>query len=323
MTEDDLPVTLADVLAARRRIAPYLRPTPTHRYPSLDRELGLEVWVKHENHQPVGAFKVRGGVNLIARMPAEQRAAGVIAASTGNHGQSVAFAARLFGVRAIVAVPEGANPTKVQAMRDLGAEVVVHGESYDDARLWVEEEAARRGYRYIHSGNEPDLIAGVGTLTLEMLEVQPELDVLFVPVGGGSGAAGAAIVAGALRPGLRVVGVQAEGAPAAYLSWKQGRPVEAPARTFAEGLATGVPFELPQRILRARLDDFVLVSDADIQAAVRLYLEHTHNLAEGAGAAALAAARRHADGLRGRRVGVVLSGGNLSPEQLREVLGCA
>ena len=323
MTQKDLPVTITDVLAARRRIAPHLRPTPTHRYPSLDRELGLEVWVKHENHQPVGAFKVRGGVNLIARLPAEQRAAGVIAASTGNHGQSVAFAARLFGVRAIVAVPEGANPTKVQAMRDLGAEVVFRGKNYDDARLWVEEEAARRGYRYIHSGNEPDLIAGVGTLTLEMLEAQPELDVLFVPVGGGSGAAGAAIVAKALRPGMHVIGVQAEGAPSAYLSWKQGRPVEAPARTFAEGLATGTPFELPQRILRALLDDFVLVSDADIKAAVRLYLERTRNLAEGAGAAALAAARAHADELRGRRVGVVLSGGNLSPEQLREVLDCA
>ncbi len=156
-----------------------------------------------------------------------------------------------------------------------------------------------------------------------MLEAQPELDVLFVPVGGGSGAAGAAIVARALRPGMRVIGVQAEGAPSAYLSWKQGRPVEAPAHTFAEGLATGTPFELPQRILRALLDDFVLVSDANIQAAVRLYLEHTHNLAEGAGAAALAAARVHADGLRGQRVGVVLSGGNLSPEQLHKVLGCA
>ncbi|WP_457636682.1 threonine ammonia-lyase [Oceanithermus sp.] len=256
-----------------------MRPTPTHRYPSLDRELGLAVWVKHENHQPVGAFKVRGGVNLVARLSAKQRAAGVIAASTGNHGQSVAFAARLFGVRAIVAVPEGANPTKVQAMRDLGAGVVFRGRSYDEARLWVEEEAARRGYRYIPGRNEPDLIAGVGTLTLEMLESQPELDVLFVPVGGGSGAAGAAVVAKALRPGIRVVGVQAEGAPAAYLSWKQRRPVEAPARTFAEGLATGVPFELPQRILRALLDDFVLVSDAEIQAAIRLYLEHTHNLA--------------------------------------------
>ena len=320
MFHDDLPVTITDVLAARRRIAPYLRPTPTQAYPSLNRVLGLSIWVKHENHQPVGAFKVRGGVNLIARMSAAERERGVIAASTGNHGQSVAFAARLFGVRAIVAVPEGANPTKVQAMRDLGAEVVFHGKSYDDARLWVEEEAARRGYRYIHSGNEPDLIAGVGTITLEFLEERPELDTLFVPVGGGSGAAGAAIVARALKPELRVIGVQAEGAPAAYLSWKEGRFVEAPARTFAEGLATSTPFEMPQRIMRQLLDDFILVSEDEIKNAVRLYLEQTHNLAEGAGAAALAGAVKLAADLAGKQVGVILSGGNISPGQLREVL---
>ena len=164
---------LADVLAARQRIAPYLRPTPLYRYPALDALAGAQVWVKHENHQPVGAFKVRGGVNLVSQLTADERRRGVITASTGNHGQSVAYAADLFGVRAIICVPEQANPVKVESMRALGAEVVFHGRDFDDAREHCEKLAAEHGYRYIHSGNEPLLIAGVATYTLEILEAQP------------------------------------------------------------------------------------------------------------------------------------------------------
>jgi threonine dehydratase len=314
------PPNLADVLAARRRITPYLTPTALTRYPSLDELVGTEVWVKHENHQPIGAFKVRGGVNLVAQLSEDVRRQGLIAASTGNHGQSIAYAARLFGVRAIVCVPEGANPVKVASMRGLGAELVFHGRDFDEARDHCESLASQHGYRYVHSGDEQHLIAGVATQTLEILEREPGLDVLIVPVGGGSGAAGACIVAGALRPELEVIAVQSEAAPAAFRSWREGRPVEDEMHTFAEGLATRVGFELPQRILRERLADFALVSDDEIRAATVHMLERTRNLIEPAGAAPLAAALKLRDRLAGRRVGLVASGGNMSLDQLRDLL---
>jgi len=187
--------TLADVLEARRRISPHLRPTRLYGYGVLNELLDAEVFVKHENHQPVGAFKVRGGINLISQLSDDERERGVVAASTGNHGQSIAYAARQFGVRATICVPEQANPVKVASMRALGAELVFHGRDFDDAREHCEQLARERGYRYVHSGNEPLLITGVGTETLEILEEQPETEVIIVPIGGGSGAAGACIVA--------------------------------------------------------------------------------------------------------------------------------
>jgi threonine dehydratase len=309
-----------DVLRAQRQIRPYLPRTPLHRYSALDELIGTSVYVKHENYQPVGAFKVRGGVNLISQLSPEERARGVIAASTGNHGQSVAYAARLFGVTARIVVPEVANPGKVAAMRGMEAEVIFHGPTFDEARLHCEELARERGYRYIHSGDEPLLIAGVATETLEMLEDQPDLDVLVVPIGGGSGAAGACIVAKAVNPAIRVIGVQSEAAPAAYESWRRRECVTAPNRTIAEGLSTGSAFALPQTILCERLDDFVLVSDAEIQQGIVWLVERAHTLAEGAGAAALAAAYRMRDTLGGKRVGIVCSGGNVSLEQLRNAL---
>ncbi|MDQ7842599.1 MAG: threonine/serine dehydratase [Armatimonadota bacterium] len=312
--------TLADVFSARLRIRPYLRPTPLYAYPSLDRLVGAEIWVKHENHQPVGAFKVRGGVNLLSQLPADERRRGVIAASTGNHGQSVAFAARLFGVRAIICVPEGANPVKVEAIRDLGADVVMHGRDYDDAREHCERLAAAEGYRYIHSGNEPLLIAGVATVTLEILEERPDVEAIIVPVGGGSGAAGACVVVSAMRPDVRVIGVQSAEAPAAYRSWRARRLVEDRMGTYAEGLATRTAFELPQRILWEHLRDFVLVSDDEIRAAQRAMIEKTRNLVEAAGAAPLAAALSLREQLAGRRVALICSGGNVSPDQLRALL---
>ncbi|MDR7471253.1 MAG: threonine/serine dehydratase [Armatimonadota bacterium] len=309
--------TLADVFAARLRIRPYLRPTPLYHYPSLDRLAGTEIWVKHENHQPVGAFKVRGGVNLLSQLTEDERRRGVIAASTGNHGQSVAFAARLFGVRATICVPEGANPVKVEAMRDLGAEVVMYGRDYDDAREHCERLAAEEGYRYIHSGNEPLLIAGVATATLEILEERPDVEAIVVPVGGGSGAAGACVVVSAMRPDVRVIGVQSAEAPAAYRSWRARRLLEDRMGTYAEGLATRTAFELPQRILWQHLRDFVLVSDDEIRAAQRAMIEKTRNLVEAAGAAPLAAVLRLREQLAGRRVALICSGGNVSPDQLR------
>jgi threonine dehydratase len=309
-----------DVLDAARQIRPYLQPTPLRRYPSLDRLVGAEVYVKHENHNPTGAFKVRGGVNLVSRLSEDERQRGVIAASTGNHGQSVAFAAGLFGVPAVICAPANANPVKVEAMQDLGAEVVLQGERYDDARRHAEELQREHGYRYIHSGDEPLLIAGVGTHTLEILQEQPHVDTVIVPIGGGSGAAGAAIAAKAINPEVRVIGVQSDAAPAAYLSWKSGELQEAPNRTRAEGLSTAAPFALPQRIMRRLLDDFVLVSDDEIDAATAVMIEKTRTLVEAAGAAALAAALKLRDSLRGRTVAVICSGGNISPAQLKALL---
>lgn len=231
---------LADVLDARRLLAPYLDRTPLRRYPLLDESLGAQAFLKHENHLPTGAFKVRGGINLVGRLEPDMRSAGVCAASTGNHGQSVAYAASLFGVAATIFVPAGANPVKVASMRSLGAEVVEHGVDFDEARERCAEVAAETGARYVHSGDEPLLIAGVATATLEVLEREPEIDTIVVPVGGGSGAAGACVAAKAIRPSIEVIGVQSEAAPAAYRAWHEHALVEDEMHTFAEGLQTRV-----------------------------------------------------------------------------------
>jgi threonine dehydratase len=311
---------LRDVLDAQRTIGRYLDPTPVHRYPSLDSTAGCDLFVKHENHQPTGAFKVRGGINLVSHLGSEQLGAGVYAASTGNHGQSVAYAANLFGVAATIFVPHGANPVKVTSMRSLGATVVEHGIDFDEARERCDEVAAARGARYIHSGDEPLLIAGVATATLELLEREPSIDVIVVPVGGGSGAAGACIVAKGVDPRIVVIGVQSEAAPAAYRAWRERRPVADEMHTFAEGLQTRVSFELPQRILAEHLDEFVLVADDEIRAATLQMIELTRTLVEPAGAAPLAAVLKLRERLAGQRVGLVCSGGNISPAQLRELL---
>jgi threonine dehydratase len=315
--------SFTDVLEARRRVRNHLEPTPLRRYPGLSALIGAETWVKHENFQPTGAFKVRGGVNLVSQLSEDERRRGIITASTGNHGQSVAYAARLFGVRAIVCVPEGANRVKVAAIEEMGAEVIAHGARYDAAREHCEELARLHGYRYVHSANEPPLIAGVGTCALEALETLPDLDVIVVPVGGGSGAASACIVARAVNPKIEVIGVQSERSPAAQRSWSEGRLVTAENATFAEGLACGTAFDLPQRILRELLADFVLVSDDEIRQAQLLMIEHTRTLVESSGATPLAAALKLPERLAGRKVALVCTGGNVTPEQLLELLAAA
>lgn len=312
--------TFYDVLLAQRQIRPYLARTPLYQYPAIDELIGTTTVIKHENYQPVGAFKVRGGINLISQLPSTERGCGVISASTGNHGQSIAYAARLFDIAAHIVVPEGANPGKVAAIRGMGANVIFHGATFDDARLHCEALAQERGYRYIHSGNEPLLIAGVATEALEMFEEQPKLDVLFVPIGGGSGAAGTCLVAKTISPQTRVIGVQSEAAPAAHMSWRQRACRAAPNHTIAEGLATGAGFALPQSILWELLYDFVLVSDAALLQAMAWMLERAHTLVEAAGAAALAAAYQMRASLADRSVGLICSGGNTSMEQLRRAI---
>ena len=312
--------TFTDILRARDTIAPYLRPTPLYHYQGLSDEVGAEVWAKHENHQPIRAFKVRGGVNFMANLDPETRLRGVITATTGNHGQSIAYAARLFNVRALTVMPNGANPDKVEAIRSLGAEIQFVGQDFDDSRKYVERVANSEGMYYLSSGDDPLLIAGVGTYALEILEELPSADVIIVPVGGGSGAAGVCLAAKTLNPRVRLIGVQSEAAPAAYLSWKNKQQVDAQMETFAEGLATRSAFKMPQAIMRRYLDDFILVSEEELKSAIILAIEHTHNLVEAAGAAALAATYKIREQLHGKRVVVVMSGGNITLPQLREIL---
>ncbi len=312
--------TLADVRRARTQIAPYLQPTALHSYPVLDEALGTTTLVKHENHQPTGAFKVRGGVNLMSQLGEEERSRGVIGASTGNHGQSVAYAAKLFDVPAIICAPEGANPVKVASMEAMGATVIQQGRDFDAAREHCETMAEEKGYRYVHSGNEPLLIAGVGTATLEILEEAPDIEVILVPIGGGSGAAGACIAAKSTNEDIKVIGVQSDAAPAAYKTWKARSLQVDEMNTFAEGLATRSAFELPQRIMWALLDDFVLVSDDDLRAAMVMMIEKTKNLVEAAGASPLAAALRYPDLIKNKKTVLMCTGGNVSPAQLRDVL---
>jgi threonine dehydratase len=310
---------MTDVLEARQRISAYLRPTPLYSHPALCELLGTDVWVKHENHQPIGAFKVRGGINLISRLSEDEKRAGVATASTGNHGQSIAYAAQLFGVKAVIVVPEGANPVKVKAMERFGAQVVAFGKDFDDAREHCARLSAEKGYRMIHVANEPLIVAGVATETLEILEARPDIDVIVGAVGGGSGMAGAYVVAGAIAPKVRLIGAQAAAAPAAYRSWREHKMVEDQMGTAAEGVATRVGFEFTQRILWDGLDDFILVSEGEIRDATKLMIEGTKTLVEAAGAIPLAAALRICNDLAGLKVALICSGGNISPDQLRDL----
>jgi len=318
MTNQPMP-TLHDIMAARPHVYRHLKPTPLYHYPGLSQLIGTDVWVKHENHHPVGAFKVRGGLNLAAHLtPAEQKA-GLFTASTGNHGQSIAFGAKVTGIKATIAVPEGANPAKVAAMRALGAEVVFHGPDFDTAREWITAKAEAKQGRFV-GPTEELLICGVGTYGLEIMEELPEVDTIIVPVGAGSGACGTSIAAKTINPKVEVIAAQSAQAPAMQLSWKSGKLVSAEMNSFAEGVATRVPFANTQRIMRHYLDDFVLVDDDDIKRAIVLLLEHTRNVAEGAGAVSLAAALQLKERLAGKKVVLILSGGNLSMEKLRSIL---
>jgi threonine dehydratase len=316
----ELP-TYADVLAAAPVVYRHMRPTPLYEWRALSDLLGCRFLLKHENHTPTTAFKVRGGIHLVSRLPDEQKARGVIGCTTGNHGQSLAYACRLFGVRCVLVVPANANPDKLDAMRALGAELIEHGRDFDEAREHCEEIRHREGLRYVHSANEPDLIAGVGTYALEVFDEVPAPDVVLVPVGLGSGICGTCLVAAARSPATRVIGVQSELAPAVTLSWRQGRPVQTDTpRTFAEGMATRQPADMTLEIMRRHVRDMVLVSDAQLREAIRLLLRVTHNLAEGAGAASTAAALQLREQLTGQTVVGVLSGGNLDLRELARIL---
>ncbi|MFV1965941.1 MAG: threonine dehydratase [Pirellulaceae bacterium] len=316
-----IPVQYEDVARALPRVHALLRPTLLNRWPGLCEAVGGEFYLKHENHQPVGAFKVRGGINLVSTLTREEKAVGVIAVSTGNHGQSLAFASRHFGVPCTIVVPEGNNPDKNLAIRQLGAELIEQGHDFDEAREFVEKIVRERGSRYVHSANEPKLIAGVGTMAWEIFETLPDPDVILVPVGLGSGVCGTCIVAKHRRPETKVIGVQAQNASAVARSWKSGQwETDAQVDTWAEGMATRVPAEMTLQIMRELMDDIILVSEDELRRAAFLILKRTHNLVEGAGAAALAAALQQRNRFQNQKVVGMLSGGNLDIAELPKIL---
>jgi len=323
----------ADILAAREFIAPYLPKTPLVRVEKLSELLGCDYYAKLENLQPVGAFKVRGGVNLVGTLVStacgsgrvtagEEKHPVLVSASTGNHGQSIAYAGRLFGAKVIIYAPEqNVNESKMQAMRDLGAEVRLYGRDFDETRLEAERVAQAEDFRFVHSANEPKLIAGVGTMALEIFADLPDVKVIICPAGGGSCASGNCIVAKEVKPGTRIIAAQSEQAPAMWHAWKNRSLDPYPTmKTEHEGLATRVPFEMTNKILWELLDDFVLVSDEEINDAIRLLAGHAKQVAEGAGAASLAAALKLRDQLRGQKVVGILTGGNIPLERFARVM---
>lgn len=320
---DPWPIAFSDVLAAERRIRPSVPVSPLRRYAPLDAGVGrgIGVWVKHENHSPTNSFKIRNALSVMTRLTGEELRRGVVAATRGNHGLGVAYAGALLGSPVTICVPHGNNPEKNEGMRGYGAELVEEGRDYDESVLVAERLVRERGLRMIQATNDPGVLAGAGTFTLEILRERPELDALVISVGGGSQAVGALTVARTLKPGLAVYGVQAAGARAAHDSWHAGRPISGEsANTFADGLATRSTYALTFSALREGLADFITVTDAEIAEAVRLLLRTTHNLAEGAGAAGLAGLLALRDRLAGRSVGIVISGGNIDRATLARVV---
>jgi threonine dehydratase len=311
-----MELTYADVVAAREVVYRHLPPTPMWNYPVLDAAAGATVFVKHENVQPVGAFKVRGGLTLLAGMSAAERERGTVTYSTGNHAQSLAYASAIYGAPCTVVMPAAANPGKAAAVRGWGAEVVLAGNSLEGSQQYAEERAAETGARLVSPGDTPELLAGVGTLYLEIFEAQPDLEAIIVPVGSGTGAGAATIVAAEVAPKTKVIGVQSVSSRAGHDSWRSGQLERRPNGTRIDGLATGRGYDFPQQVLRGRLSDFLLLTDDQIAAAQRLLATAAHTLAEGAGAAGLAAVLTYPDLFAGKRVAVVCTGGNADAAEL-------
>jgi threonine dehydratase len=300
---------MSDIFRARQVVGRYLAPTPLLRSRGLSQRLGSEVYVKYENVSPIRSFKARGGIYCASRLEAKEE--GIVCASTGNHGQGMAYGARLFGKRAVVVVPEGANPQKVAAIRDLGADLRVHGSHLGAANEEAKRIAAAERLVFVEDGETPDVMIGCATMGLEIAEQCPDYDVLVVPVGGGNLLAALALVTKTLRPEAKLTGVQSSAAPAVYQSWREGRPVELDApKTFAGGLATSVPGLYTFPILKDGVDDFVLVEEEALRDAAIVMVRETGHLPEGAGAAALAAVLVDPARFADRRVVLVLSGGN-------------
>jgi len=317
---DLTPPTVRDVYRARQVVASSLPETPLVRSEHLSERLGGEVYLKREETLPTGAFKVRGGVNLVAGLAEEFRERGLVAASTGNHGQSIAYAGREFDVPVTICVPEDANPKKVRSMERFGAHVAFYGATYDEARGRAEELATEEGYRYVHSANEPKLVAGVATAGLEIVDELPDVDLCFAPVGGGTCASGLGLTVGELLD-AEIVGVQSAAAPGVYHAWKEGH-LEAHDRmeTTAEGVATSVPFAMTTELLREHLAEFLLVEDEAIWDALAELFVEERVLMEGACATCVAAALERPDLVEGNTVVIPVTGRNVALEKLERAL---
>ena len=315
------PVCFNDIQNALPAVHHVLKPTALYEWSGLSKLAGCQVYLKHENHHPVGAFKVRGGVHFVGSLNAEERKAGILGCSTGNHGQSLAFACKHFGVDCTIVVPEDNNPDKNEAIQNLGAKLIEQGKDFDAAKEYLETELLPLGGIYVHSANEPKLIAGVGSMAMEIFEELPDPDAIIVPIGLGSGVCGTGIVARHLSPETKIIGVQASGADAVYQSWKQGLPktIEA-ANTWAEGIATRSSAEMTLQIMREVMDEAMLVSDQELRIACYHILKQTHNLVEGAGAASVAAILQQREKFAGKKVVCILSGGNLDLKELPAIL---
>lgn len=312
--------TAAEFEAAQDIVYEALKPTLQHNWPLLAGELGCEVWVKHENHTPTGAFKVRGGLVHMRMRKRRGGTNGVITASTGNHGQSIPFAAAREGVQAVIVVPVNNSKDKNAAMRALGAELIETGHDFDAARVEMERLAAERGLDIVPSFHR-ELVMGVSTYAHELFGAAGELDAVYVPIGMGSGCCGVIAARDMLGLKTEVVGVVAEKANAYALSFKAGKPVETNSiGTFAEGMAVRVPHPEAFEYLQKGVSRIVVVSDDEIAAAMRLLYKSTHNIAEGAGAGALAALMQDRARMQGKRAGVILSGGNIDATRYCQVL---
>ena len=313
------PISLKEVMLARDVVAETLTPTPLTFYPGLSNAIGAEIYIKHENHNPTGAFKIRGGVNLMHHLRQED-VPGVITFSTGNHGLSTATSAKWAGIPATVVVPLNNNPVKNRAIREAGAELVEAGATFEEASKTVDQLSRERGLYYVHPADEPMLINGVGSEFLEIIEKLPDIDVMIVPIGAGSEAAAAVTVLHAFKPDVQIIAVQAKNSPAAYNSWRVKKICEAGNTTFAGGFATGKGYETTFEIYKDNLHDFVLLSEDEIYDGIAAALYYTHNLAEGAGSSTIMAAWKLRDQLKGKKVALQMSGCNASPQEIQEAL---
>ncbi|MFQ5836918.1 MAG: threonine ammonia-lyase [Candidatus Bathyarchaeia archaeon] len=314
-------VSFQNILEASRKIRNFVARTPTYHSVVFSQRTGAEVYLKLECFQPVGVFKIRGAVNKICSLSQSELKKGLVTSSSGNHGLSVAYAAKIYGAKAVVVVPENAVKEKVEAIESYGAEVVKYGKDYDEAYSKALEIQKETGTTFVHPFNDPFVIAGQGTVGLELLEDAPDLDTIIVPIGGGGLISGISVAAKTLNPNIRIVGVQPEGAPAVYRSWKAGKIVEVDSvNTVADGLAARKPLDLTFRIIRKYVDDILLVTEQEIGEAVLALLHEAHILAEPSGAASSAALLFKYHPKPKEKVAVIVSGANISIDYLASLL---
>ena len=311
----EYPISYTEVIRARRVVYNHLTPTCLTKYENLSSLIGAEIYVKHENHNPTGSFKVRGGINLMHHLK-KTGTNGVITFSTGNHGLSIAQSAAWLGVEATVVVPENNNPVKNRSIRSTNATLIEAGKNFEEASVVVDELSERENLYYAHPANEPHLINGVGTEFIEIIEALPELDAVILPIGAGSEVAAATVVLKTINSDIQIFAVQAERSSAAFQSWKSGRILSSKNSTFAGGFATGTAYETPFEIYKSNLTDFVVLSEDEIYEGIALAGYYTHNFVEGAGASTIMAAIKLKEQLKGKKVALQFSGCNASPDEI-------